>query len=254
MCLLSWQQHLTGYSIKKWDESNSPIDHPFLKQAYQKKQWAFVADYIRLNVLYNEGGIYMDTDMYVIKNIEPFLNENCFLGFESTNIVSAGIIGAQAKHPFIKQCLDVYNSFTDTDIQTPVPIPKLITEQLNKYGLSGYEQQYVKDILLLPIDYFYPYSYTDRYRGKPFEKTITSNTYAVHLWNASWQPPYYNAAKLIQERNFKWGIKELFFAGFRNPKCFVMHEYYKLIYLSVRGLLKHFFCAKTTKKSKSAKV
>ena len=85
-CIKSWKKNLKEYEIKEWNENNFDINsHPFTKSAYENKKWAYVSDYIRMYALYNEGGIYLDTDNLVLDNLEKFLNDRAFVGFENKN-------------------------------------------------------------------------------------------------------------------------------------------------------------------------
>ena len=92
-CIESWEKYFPDYSIYRWDETNSLLNKEFVQEAYKNKKWAFVSDYIRCWVLYNEGGIYLDVDMLILKNMDSFLTNSCFFGCEREEIVSCGIIG-----------------------------------------------------------------------------------------------------------------------------------------------------------------
>ena len=91
-CINSWKKYLPDYEIIKWNEENVNIDEcPFIKEAYRNKKWAFVADYARTKALKEMGGIYFDTDMEIKKDISDLLNNNTFLGLESTGFVAVGV-------------------------------------------------------------------------------------------------------------------------------------------------------------------
>ena len=80
----TWEKHLNGYEIIEWNESNFDIEkHPFVKAAYQAKKWAYVSDYIRAYVIYNYGGIYLDTDILLVDNFDDFLENRDFVCFEN---------------------------------------------------------------------------------------------------------------------------------------------------------------------------
>ncbi len=69
-CIKTWKKYCPDYEIKRWDESNFDVNsHPFMKAAYEAKAWAFVSDYARLKVVYDNGGIYLDTDVELLKNL-----------------------------------------------------------------------------------------------------------------------------------------------------------------------------------------
>lgn len=177
-CMKSWEEILPDYTIKCWNENNSPLDHPFVSKMYKKKQWAFVSDYVRLYALYNEGGIYLDTDMEVLKSLNDLLKYNCFLGFESQFFVNAAIIGSISNHIFLKQCLEKYQN-----LKYEVNIPKIVTKVLIDNGLRSYKNQVVGEVNLFTSEYFYPWPYqTDFEESMIKEKSLT-----IHHWSKNWK-------------------------------------------------------------------
>lgn len=109
-CIESWKKYLPDYEIIEWNEDNFDINYnDFTKSAYANKKWAFVSDVARLWVLYNEGGIYMDTDVEVYKPLDDFLNEEGFTGFEDVHYPVTATMGAVKGNPIIKLMLDYYN-------------------------------------------------------------------------------------------------------------------------------------------------
>jgi len=179
-CINSWKKNLHGYETKLWNEENSPMRHPFVKEAYKAKKYAFVADYVRLWALFNEGGIYLDTDMLVLKNFDKLLHHSCFSGYQSKDSIAAGIIGSESKHPYINDLLTFYDSLTfDLDNLSKIAIPIIITE-------IALQKDY--DLQIFPIQYFYPFPFEVSIENpKIYKKYITPESYAVHLWDASWQ-------------------------------------------------------------------
>ena len=106
-CIASWKKYCPDYEIKRWDETNFDINqNRFCKEALENKKWAFVADYIRLKVLYDEGGIYMDADVEVINPIDEFLQCPGFSGFECTGYIPTGIMAAEKGNKWIKLMLE----------------------------------------------------------------------------------------------------------------------------------------------------
>lgn len=76
-CIKTWEKYCPDYEIKRWDESNFDVNsHPFIKAAYESKAWAFVSDYARLKVVYENGGIYLDTDVELLKNLGFFIEKS----------------------------------------------------------------------------------------------------------------------------------------------------------------------------------
>lgn len=188
-CIKSWQKYLPDYEIIRWSEENVDLNEcPFIKEAYEKKKWAFVADYTRTKALYEYGGIYFDTDMEVTKNIDFLLDKETFLGVEDSNMVNAAIWGAsKPKSKFPKELLDFYKSqqgFDDSDIYS-ISIPRIITKILDKYGFNHHSNEIQilnKSIYVYPREYFYPLSYDHQ------NNVFTENTCTVHYFDATWIP------------------------------------------------------------------
>ncbi|MGL4897193.1 MAG: glycosyltransferase family 32 protein, partial [Cetobacterium sp.] len=100
ICINSWREKLPNYEIIEWNEENLDFyneikKNRFLEECYKRKLWAFLSDYFRVKVLYENGGIYLDSDMQILKSLDRFLDDKLFLGMEDENQPSAGIIGAK---------------------------------------------------------------------------------------------------------------------------------------------------------------
>ena len=110
-CIKTWKKQLPDYEIIEWNGNNFDINVcPFVKQAYENKKWAFVSDYARIYALYNEGGIYFDTDVKVLKNIEHIIDKDMVLGYEDSGFFGTAFISVKEKHnKHIKEILDYYN-------------------------------------------------------------------------------------------------------------------------------------------------
>ena len=109
-CIDSWHKYLPDYEIKEWNEDNFDINYnEFTKKAYELGKYAFVSDVVRLYALYNEGGIYLDTDVEVYKSLDEFLNEEAFTGFECVHYPVTATMGSQKGNPVIKLFLDYYD-------------------------------------------------------------------------------------------------------------------------------------------------
>lgn len=184
-CIESWKQKLPDYEMIEWNEDTFDInENVFCKEAYEAKKWAFVTDYVRLKVLYEYGGIYMDTDVEVLDSLEDFLSNRAFSGFEDNCSVPTGIMASEAKHPFFAELLAYYNNRHFTledgtyDVTTNVQI---ITETASNKGLRlDNTMQVVEDFAFYPNDYFCPMSWKTR------KLNITKNTKTIHHFAGSW--------------------------------------------------------------------
>ena len=187
-CIKSWKKLMPGYKIIEWNENNFDINIcPFVKQAYEKKKWAFVSDYARLYALYNYGGIYFDTDMELLKNIDHLTKNEIFLGYEENKKIAAGVIGVKNKrNKYIKDVLDYYDSLEefDEDAVFQFAIPNILTKEFNKYEKQTKNGIDIFDncIYVYPEEYCYPINYNYS------KKVYTDNTCMVHYYSASWVP------------------------------------------------------------------
>ena len=91
-CIASWRKYCPDYEIKEWNENNFDLNCcNFVKEAYEAKKWAFVRDVARLKIIYEEGEIYLDTDVQVVKSFDDLLNNQCFLGEETSGCIKTGL-------------------------------------------------------------------------------------------------------------------------------------------------------------------
>lgn len=184
-CIESWHTNNPDFKIKLWNESTIDLtSHPFASRMYQEKKWAFVVDHIRLVILEQEGGIFLDADMYLQQSLSPLLEKECVLGKESDDVISAGMIACSPHHPFIKQCL----SFYESNPKDLVTIPRVLTTTLASY----------KDrdtIFVYPPKTFYPIDadHIHTYKGE----YLGDDVLGVHLWNYSWGHPLNKLFKKI---------------------------------------------------------
>lgn len=187
-CIESWKKFCPDYQIVEWNEDNFDINCcRYVKEAYDNRKFAFVADYARLYAMYTQGGIYMDTDVEVTKNLDEFLQHKGFAGFESETQIQTGIMAAEERFPLLKEFISYYDgrSFVDNagnmDMTTNVII---ITSILLKKGfLPNGKFQIVDGLVLYPRDYFCPLDDATGVLHK------TKNTAAIHWFSKSWIPP-----------------------------------------------------------------
>ena len=186
-CIRSWQEICPDYEIHEWNEQNFDINsNIYIKEAYESKKWAFVSDYVRLKVLYDFGGIYMDTDVEVIKPLDNFLQYNAFSGFESNDKIPTGTMGACCNNYWIGELLKYYDNrhfiLPDgrLDITTNVEIITAMTLKMYEVELNNSFQVIGDKVVLFPFDYLCAKHWEN---GKI---KITENTYTVHHFNGSW--------------------------------------------------------------------
>lgn len=183
----TWRKYCPEYEIKEWNEQNFDIHfNRYVKEAYQQKKWAFVSDVARIFALYSEGGIYLDTDVEVIKNLDPLLDNHGFLGFEGKQWIATNIVGFEPHHKLLEKFLRSYNlrSFINEDgsLDQTTNVSELTKLLLEEYQLqlNGEYQILQNDIVIYPSDYFSPYDYI---QGK---LNCTSNTFSIHWFAQTW--------------------------------------------------------------------
>lgn len=170
-CIDSWKKYLPDYEFKLWNESNSPMNHHYVKVMYAQKKWAFVADYIRFWVLEKEGGIYLDTDTEVLKSFDNLLTHNVFFGQTKDGVTAAGVIGSIPHHAVIKDILNAYD--TDHDYSFLRTSPRTITNVLATHNYS--------DVVVYDYRYFNP---CDDEEERTIEKLALA--YTDNHWAESW--------------------------------------------------------------------
>ena len=187
-CIETWKKFCPDYEIRECNAENFNMEiNDFVKEAYAAKKWAFIADFARLYLLYHYGGVYMDGDVELVKNIDVFLKRPAFIGQERKGWISAGIIGSEAGNDVIKTCLDYYQGrhfLLEDGTYNQITNVQIITHNLfESYGflLNGKKQRLGNLLYIYPIDYFSP---KDSITG---EIHATSNTYAIHHFNNAWK-------------------------------------------------------------------
>ncbi len=188
-CIDSWRKECPLFTFKFWNEETFDVHaHPFSSRMHKEKKWAFVADYARLCILEKEGGVYLDTDMYIVKNISPLLlNKKLVLGEESVGIISAGMIAASPHHPYIEACKKAYDDMHGLPPTVPILMTSVYAHIENSLDKNT--------VAILPPPYFYPYSQKNIHLfGK---EKLPSHTYGIHMWNYSWGHPLNKLFKKI---------------------------------------------------------
>lgn len=194
-CIASWKKYLPDYEIKEWNESNFDVNCcPYVKEAYEAKKYAFVSDYARFFVLYQEGGLYFDTDVEIIRNIDHIVAAGNFMGFEKSWATQQGSISNSQKlgvNPglglgvapglgLLRELLNFYELKKNFAVEDGTVVT-YTTEILKKHGLADKHMiQQVADVIIYPADYFCPMDSTTGIT------TLTDNTVSIHHYSCSW--------------------------------------------------------------------
>lgn len=188
-CIEGWKAKLPDYTFMEWNEENFDINQfSFARDAYHAKKFAFVSDVCRLHALREYGGIYLDTDVQVLRSFNDLLNGDKFImGMEDDFVVSSACILSSPNHPIINKLLDFYqNAAFKGEVfgkEGLLPNTHVISEILKQeYGLRLHRHfTYSNEaVTIYPVDYFSPKNYADK------RITLTVNSYCVHLFNGSW--------------------------------------------------------------------
>lgn len=214
-CIDSWSKHLPDYEIRKWDFKRFPKEKSdWVREAFDKKKYAFAADYIRNYALYHEGGIYLDSDVEVLKSFDPLLHLPYFMDFENgSGRIDAGVMGSEAGNPMFGKMLDYYEDRhfvkPDGSLDT-TPLPYILNDVLGQ----SYDIKEIKDVAdfdasqgvvsVLPYDFFSPIHIEHR------ELQSTDRTIAIHRFVASWVPWYKKikraVKKIVGHKATRWYI------------------------------------------------
>lgn len=187
-CIESWKKYCPDYYIMEWgNDALKKIDNLYMNQAVEHKKWAFVSDYVRLYALYQYGGIYCDTDLEITQNIDIFLTNDFFMGYElchNTSGYQTAFIGAKKENPIIKDLLDIYQniSFFHHDQLDMTPNPKRFESYFKKkFKIKKINPS--QTLKLTEKQIIYPYYY--------FCVPVSQKeNYSIHHFNGSWLEPY----------------------------------------------------------------
>jgi len=203
MCIATWKKYLPDYEIIQINEQS--IDYfnfqkelntnKWFQTVYNRKMWAYVADYVRIKTLYDNGGIYLDTDVEVCKSFNDIINNSAFVGIQDSSIdgnndfVEPAILGACKHNLFLKKILGFYNNLIWTEpIYTMPEIFKFFLKDYNVMPFPAKKNQkiiYLNDIVIYPEEYFIPYRSVQKFT----ERCLTPNTHTIHKWGGSWYKP-----------------------------------------------------------------
>lgn len=197
-CIESWKKFCPDYEIREWNESNYDVNCcEYSKQAYKEKKWAFVSDVARYKILHDNGGLYFDVDVEIVRPINELLENSCFMGLERLSpalrnkegvpcwLVNPGLaIGCEKGHAVIAKLLDEYNDRTFYKEDGSLNLETICTytaEYLYKHGMkSENTHQNILGVHLYPKEFFNPMD------SKTGTVSLTANAYSIHHYAASW--------------------------------------------------------------------
>lgn len=234
-CIETWKRFLPDFEIKEWNEKNFDVTQcTFVKEAYEQKKWAFVADYCRFKVLEEYGGMYLDTDMEITKDVSKYLEHELFLGCEDSKMINAAVVWAKEPHnKDVSNIVKIYESmekFNPTDDLYDMSVPRVLTSYFEKYGFDKeLDKVQVLDngnVHIYPMEYFYPLSYD--YQHNKF----TDNSCMIHHFDATWISKMELFKTKMKRKNMTWVVyiidffiniknKIRFFCNYRDISIFV---------------------------------
>ncbi len=185
-CIKSWHELCPEYEIKQWNEENYDYrKNEFMNKAAEAGKWSFVTDYARLDVIYNYGGVYLDTDVEIIRPLDELLKYKAYFGFETDATINTGLgFGSEKGNILLKKMMERYNGldFIELNQLAKYCCPIIQTPILEKAGvrLNG-KKQVINEMIILPKEVLCPLDYDT---GK---LEITTYTYSIHWFQGSWK-------------------------------------------------------------------
>ena len=186
-CLKSWKKYCPDYEIIEWNEGNfdlSTAPH-YVQQAMAAGRWAFVTDYVRLCALTQRGGVYMDTDVELVKSLDPYLRHQAFAGFESLRGIQTGLLACEKDFPLFLEFLQHYDNASfllpDGTPDTTTNVQVLTNLCLQKGLVLNDRLQTVAGLTIYPREIFCPVDFDTKVLQK------TRKTVSIHWFSGSWQ-------------------------------------------------------------------
>lgn len=191
-CLASWQEHMPDWQIMRWDETNFDIAAAplYVRQAYEARKFAFVSDFVRLWALEQYGGVYVDTDVKVLRSYEPLLNDTAFIGLEESKAHLPGtcVMGCEPHCQWVRDLLALYDGVEfiqpDGSLDLTTNVERMGAVMMKELREEQYwrRNQYIEKwgLRIYTHDYFSPITFTRVMRK-------TKNTYSIHYFAESWR-------------------------------------------------------------------
>lgn len=185
-CMESWRRFCPDYRIVEWNEDNYDIEkHAYARQAYRHKKWGFVPDIARLEILFENGGIYLDTDVELVRKLDELLYQPGFVGIEKWGVINVGGgCGVVPHHPMIRKMLDYHLQFPFEREDGSLNLESSGSYETKPFLDCGFRPdnttQIVGGMTVYTSDFFHPFDYVSR------ELCVTDNTYGIHHFAGSW--------------------------------------------------------------------
>lgn len=201
-CIDSWKKMCPSFEIKEWNESNYDVKkNAFLKKSYESKKYAFVSDYARFDILANHGGIFLDTDVELLKDLTPLLDRS-FMALERAGQVAPGLIifAKEKNEKLFKDIINYYDNIDVTKFNFDKTSVEIVSEVIAPLGLTQKDEfQDFGDFVIYPSEYFNP-------MGPNYGKIkLTDNTYSIHHYMATWKS---ELDQKIMTYRVKYGVKK----------------------------------------------
>jgi hypothetical protein len=203
-----WKKLHPDWDVKEWNENCFPITDDYLLTATKNRNWANISNYVRLKVLNDYGGIYLDVDVKLIKPLTEIIHFECFLGFESGDkesehfSINNAVMGSIPHHPFVRKCLEAFAIF-DGNENANLSSPVLVTNVLKEnFGLKEYKDQLICNIKLFEKEVFYPLPPEKIYDKGNLELYLHPQTIGVHIWGRSWYSKEELLERIDNQSNF----------------------------------------------------
>ena len=204
-CIDTWKEKCSDYEIIKWDETNYDITkNQYMKEAYECKKWGFVPDYARIDIVYNEGGIYLDTDVEIISSLDTLLKDEMFCGFNCYGLINFGLgFGAVPRNQFIKELRDAYDGKSFYNADKSVNLTACSWYQHPVFKKHGFQlnncYQNIEGIVIYPSEVFAPTG------ASGTANNFSEKTVSIHHAELSWvteqeKKEYERTRKNLKER------------------------------------------------------
>lgn len=188
-CIRSWKKLCPDYTLIEWNERNFDISQTcaYVQEAYSRQKWAFVSDYVRMWVLYKYGGVYLDTDVELIKPLDNLLDQPAFFGYQDERLINTGLgCGSEKGNPVVRCILEDYEKIHFIDETGEMDLMPCTVRNTRVFTAMFGQIEKNNHIVYLPNAVLYPKEYFSPIDCKTLEIEVTDNTYSIHWFAASW--------------------------------------------------------------------